>query len=331
MNVAQTGTRKSKEVLNPKVRLSETEAAAFNTLRERTFTHIDATHASLRDTRPTDDMRLLKGETKRILSEAFPNFEEHRQLVFEKFSTRFNKKRPDVLRLYGDEIYSYFDGIGEADRIVPGVGEFWWAQTSFITTMGEITVDLPDEFVHIFGHAHWEGDNLLTGSAGYIEDYVLSPNRFPSTSKTQFVINTNLRTRGILSGSTGFYHWLWAADDKWCKCTQVTRWTALLSNGEVLSNRVTTIPLIDLVNVTPVGQGHQDLFRGFFEFLTFDRDLAAVAPMSILVQVEMRYDIALEGNADIWFRNTGGTAQQSVPSMQNAVLCRSRPMILQTR
>jgi hypothetical protein len=91
--------------------------------------------------------------------------------------------------------------------------------------------------------------------------------------------------------------------------------------------------MLDLANVSPVGQFNPQLNFRSAELLRFDANLDALAAngTSILVQIETRFDIQLEGDADIWFRRFGGSAAESVPSIQNAVLLRSDPMILQPR
>ena len=53
--------------------------------------------------------------------------------------------------------------------------------------------------------------------------------------------------------------------------------------------------------------------------------------MKETVHIETRYDIQLEGFADIWFRRSGGSAEHSVPSLQNYVRFQSWPMHLQPR
>jgi hypothetical protein len=91
--------------------------------------------------------------------------------------------------------------------------------------------------------------------------------------------------------------------------------------------------MIDLANESPVGQFNPELNFRSAGVLRFDANLDALAASgtSILVQILTRFDIQLEGDADIWFRRFGGSAAESVPSMQNAVLLRSNPMILQPR
>lgn len=352
MGTLETNSRQIKTVRNPKVHLSDAEEAAFRRIRERHFTQMDKEESMLRKARPTENIRGLKKATDAMLREAIPDFESRRQQILERFTPGFNKTRPDVLPLHRLDLDLDYDGPGELHPVFPepnpkvppprfpeGACEFWWAQTTLFSSFPEITVDIPDDFVHIFGHLHYEGDDRLIGSVGYIEEYGLGPDRFPmlvATSLTpvtpdvMFEVRTDLRISGVLSGFTGFYHWLWGADDKWCKCRQVTRQRAFLSTGEQLDVRTLSLPMISLENSHPVGQANPVLTGGFLERLFLPVNLGALFNVgtSILVQIETRYEIELEGDADIWFRHIGGSAQQSVPSVENAVLCQSQPMCL---
>ena len=48
----------------------------------------------------------------------------------------------------------------------------------------------------------------------------------------------------------------------------------------------------------------------------------------LTVDVEVRFDVELEGDAEVWFRDHGGSAAQSVPAVDNAVRWANAPMIL---
>ena len=88
---------------------------------------------------------------------------------------------------------------------------------------------------------------------------------------------------------------------------------------------------IDLHNVDPVGQANASLFAGYGGLLKFDANLSALkaSGTSILVDIETRYEFQLEGESDLWFRYTGGSAADSGPSVNNAVLLKSKAMFLQ--
>jgi hypothetical protein len=337
MSTVYTSRRQVKEVRSPDVYPTEADAAAFGRLREQRFALMDEQQALMRASRPVEDIRALKAVTDDILTQTIPDFVKTRERIVERFTPRFHTILPETIDLHpalflgGNEFFQ--PRIPPRLEPVANAGELWWAQTAFFCSLGGLTVDLPDDRVHLFGHVGYNGDDLLAGSCGYIENYVLSPDRFPRTPKTSFGIETETRIGGVLSGWTGLYHPIWHADDKWCKCWQVTRKTAYLSSGQILANVENVFQFIDLHNVGPVGQQNSSVFGGFGGLLQFDADLSALASSgtSILVDIETRYDIQLEGESDIWFRRTGGTAAESVPSMENAVLFKSRPMSLQPR
>ena len=140
-----------------------------------------------------------------------------------------------------------------------------------------------------------------------------------------------MRIIGVVSGWTGGYHWLWAADDKWCKVWLNIRHTVKRGDGLVLGQHVRpTLELVHLENVSPVGQANPVLNGGYGGGVLVDVDLADVRRRQsmLTVDVEVRFDVELEGDAEVWFRDHGGSAAQSVPAVDNAVRWANAPMIL---
>jgi hypothetical protein len=194
MSMSQTKYREIKEIRNPKVQLSDDDAAAFRRLREQRLVRTDKDHAILRAARPTEDISALKNATDAVLGEAIPDFERRRKQIVEDFTKLFDRHRPYELALTSNDLVIDYGDLSQPFVPIPlpeGIGELWWAQTAFFSSLEGLTVDSPDPFVHIFGHVHYDGDPLLTGSVGYIEDYVLSPDRFPSTTRPSSTLRRN--------------------------------------------------------------------------------------------------------------------------------------------
>ena len=241
--------------------------------------------------RPTEDIRSLKRETDALLNEALPLLKVTREQIVGKLTPRFNNIRADVRNLGIDVLDLHgFGGEEGAHLAMPPlrISEFRWERTMPFSDFSEFTVAVEEggsfaPRVHIFDHLNYRGDDIWVGSVGYFEDYVLRPGLFPSTTKTSFVVNTEVRTGGVISGFTGFYHWLWAADDKTCKCRKIIQPTAFLSTGQVLSSDLSSAQLIDLEDVSPVGQANVDITLGGGRYIstrTSGRLLQAERPSS---------------------------------------------------
>ena len=88
-------------------------------------------------------------------------------------------------------------------------------------------------------------------------------------------------------------------------------------------------PEINLDDEFPMGLGTSDLTGGHGGSLMFDAALPALSAMgqSILVDIETRFDIQLEGDARILFRRDA----PSVPSLANSVRFKTRAMQLGVR
>ncbi|MGK9236327.1 hypothetical protein KXS07_31385 [Inquilinus limosus] len=157
--------------------------------------------------------------------------------------------------------------------------------------------------VHMHGHVHWGGDSLAHAVVGALDHYVLPPERIPSAPIGRFRSAPPAELFGRISGRTGNYHPIWAADDKWCIVELVLRhsvWQFIGASWRMCAERIEPPRrLIDLRNVVPVGQAHFDL-GGFTPLPTLDYSIfSRLEP--IWVQLEIKFVTGLEGNADVWF------------------------------
>lgn len=116
-----------------------------------------------------------------------------------------------------------------------------------------------------------------------------------------------------MSGITGFYNPIWAADDKWLKCFLFLRQTLLQfpSDGSgpiTIGEQISRPELINHENENHVAQASLSGSRDMPGF-EYDPDL------DIIAQLEIRFDIELKGDAELKFNSS--TTQ---PSVSNAIV-----------
>jgi hypothetical protein len=319
-----------KELRSDKAYLSEAEAAAFAKMRAGHRRFLEEDHAAKRAARPVELIREMRAAADKMFSHGMPSFEKDKATFEHDFATRIRDMRSETLKVHPPFVLGPFftPKVPPTVAPIPGAGELWWTQTASSCNLPGLTIDLSTDRVLLFGHIAYNRDPLFVGSCGFVEEYVLSPDRFPRTTKTSFEIDTMTRIFGIVGGSTAAWHWFWAADDKWCKCWMIVRKIAWLSTGEVLTTIENAFPTISLENASPFGQENTSRFEGHGGTLQFDADLSALAKAgtSILVSIEVRFDVQMEGESDLWIRRT-----PAPPSMENAMSFRTAPMVMGPR
>ncbi|HYE34219.1 hypothetical protein [Methylocaldum sp.] len=92
-------------------------------------------------------------------------------------------------------------------------GEFWWANTDFHWPQGMDTAFLTDG-LHFFGGIGYDDDPLFSTSAGAVAHFELQATRRPFSSSGRYASAPIVELFGKITAFTGFWHWLWAADDK---------------------------------------------------------------------------------------------------------------------
>ena len=330
---------------NPRLRLTNAERAAIDSSNRESLTRrsqfvLGDTQRKVRDA--------LKDETRATLVAVTPDFDAKASQLSNRFRAQLNKLKGapppgPALHIPVDQTLSsrgrrdgakwdipgsLFDkhvfGVTSSYDNVPAgrywgivqpanAGEFWWAETdSFVSApANSLFVDIDNDPCRIFGHIGYNGDPLLSGTIGVSMIFMLTPDRFPFTSRSTFEVRPEIRTGGIVSGWTGFYDWLWAADDKWSKCWRTFRATISLSSGEVLADHALSDTRFFLEDESPVGQANISEFMGWEPILGFEGDLGVWRSrgVTLILRVECHYDFQLEGDSDIWFRRTGGSAQ----------------------
>jgi hypothetical protein len=116
---------------------------------------------------------------------------------------------------------------------------------------------------------------------------------------------------GKIEGFTGYWHWLWAADDKWCKCWLNLRQTALQlvpHDFGVPGHHSVLQPVVlaerkevrELINEENNGNFVNAFLPGFLPMPPIEFGLVD-SNLTIWVQLEVRFDIQLEGWSHIKF------------------------------
>ncbi|MFC3551357.1 hypothetical protein ACFOLC_10080 [Lysobacter cavernae] len=202
---------------------------------------------------------------------------------------------------------------------------FDYLGTSTFCCSPQIGIDVVGDELRLFGHIRYTQDPLFSCSAGGFDDYGLPSGRFP-LGATRFTVTPSIELVGMVQGSTGYYHPLWGADDKWSKCWLVTRVTVLRQPAgqpaQVLNFGEHVVELFKLENEFIVGCADAVL-EGCRVMPRVDFDLPD-RNASLLVQLEVRFDFQLEGDGTLCLHG-GGDAP---PSVDNAIRWRTYPFNL---
>jgi len=194
----------------------------------------------------------------------------------------------------------------------PPSGEFRPVQTELRREGGLGAENLSDG-THFFGKRQYNGDALIRFSVGATSHFVLSAANIPDSATARYRSAPPADAHGQIFGLTGNYHPIFASDDKWCHCFRVVRhglWQLVNGQWRSLGESQRSDTLIHLENVVQVGTKNVPL-AGFMpmpvlEFGLIDRNLP------IWAQVEIRFDIDLEGDALIMFSPEANPAHSVV-------------------
>ncbi|MFD7403577.1 hypothetical protein ACFV7R_13100 [Streptomyces sp. NPDC059866] len=300
----------------------------------------------------TEIRRSLAKETREALRSVIPDLEERGRAQRERIMPELDSLKGTALQPKDDPVIRH-DPSGSITPLdddaselrdwpiplpiepiqPPHVGELWRASMSGFSSDPNILYDVDNDPLRIFGHIGYSGDALLNGAVGLAMTFTLPPERMEYTKRTAFVVDPDLRIQGFVSGSTGYYHPIFAADDKWAKCWEFVEATVMLSSGEWLAGNSLQTTLSDLQNVYPVGMSNDHRYYGWLpgplRFTANMKDLRQRG-VSIILRTALRYDFQLEGESDLWFRSRGGPASESVPAFDNALNFRCSPGVVRS-
>lgn len=176
--------------------------------------------------------------------------------------------------------------------------QFKFAESEFIPVgVREFEGVFDDASWYLYGKVRWNNDEVFGASFGLRATYVLPPDRMPpGKGPLTFISTPSWAVSGSIVGTTGAYHWLLYADNKSCKCSVTTQQTLFQTGlGDwQFGNEVKS--LIDLTNVTPIGQSVSQMpTRLTFPTMSFrgPRELALYAVLDV------RFNLRLLGDSDL--------------------------------
>ncbi len=300
---------KSNQVRNKSHRVSKDTQQALHVMRELQWRaqqqrqkQFETVGAGIRETRVLND-RLMEWVRTEVT-----DLDDQIAAINKQFATTVDKAR--AIRVTP----AYYD-IGPQD-VDPNPaapardGVFWWASTDWHTERGINALFLTDG-LHFFNGISYDDDPTSYASVGAVAHFELQAARRPPSNSGRYASSPIVQLFGKIEGFTGYWHWLWAADDKWCKCWLHLKQTAIqmvphdfgiprlhaVEQPVVLASREQVITLLEEENESRF----KDAFLAGFtpmppiEFGLLDPNL------SVWVQLEIRFDIQLEGWSQIYF------------------------------
>ena len=244
-----------------------------------------------------------------VLSASRPNADERRvmrELEAEGQSVNFDKAKK-LLRDYSERVRPF--NMADLSGTLPEMdwspravdNTFWWAETQAWSS-GGIGAQFLTDGLHFFGRRSYDSDPLFSFSVGATARFVISPDRRPPSASGRYLSFPYVELYGSINGWTNLQHCPWFCDDKWCKCFLFLRqsavqfvddagnWTLV---GEATSHRT-------LINEEGNGVGVQAPMPGHLPIPPLNFGLAR-PDRDIIIDIEVRFDIQLEGDSFIGF------------------------------
>lgn len=249
-----------------------------------------------------EELRALNNELREAIKTLAPDLYSRATTISEMIRRPYRPDIDDKARLQRAQYLSHildFPWVGNTPVPPPPSGEFWWAHTESSFNDDGLNAQTESDGLHFFGNINYGGDSLIHRNIGATATFVLDPARRPASPSGRWRSQPWVELFGRIDGWTGVYHWLWAADDKWCKCKLFLRQTALqfVPDLVILATNTELRTLIDEEN-----QGrntHADL-PGFLPMPIIEFGVAD-PNQSVIVDLEVRFDIELEGDSFIGF------------------------------
>lgn len=297
------------EIRNKLHRVPRAEQQAQREMREQRLAVLEAYQRRAEQLRRGSDAeRRLRDEVVRRLGGEPAGLEDARNEILTDYEGRLS----DALH-WGIELKPpdwFWPDITVNPPPPPPDGEFWWASTEWHAQRG-INADFLTDGLHFWGFAAYRDDPLINFSTGAVAHFELQANRRPASNIGRWASLPAIDLAGKIEGMTGFYHWLWAADDKWAKCWLVLRQTAYqlvphdfgvpgmhaVPQPVVVAERIDRRTLIDEENN---GRFVDAFLPGFTPMPAVEFGL--VNPnLSVWVDLEVRFDMQLEGWSQLVF------------------------------
>lgn len=189
-------------------------------------------------------------------------------------------------------------------------GEFWWGETSWWWPGGGIEAADQSDGLHFFGIRNYNADPLWSGSAGMVARFGLDPARRPHSPSGRYASLPFFDMFGTVRGWANLKHCPWTCDDKWSKCwlhTRQTVWQPLPGGPVTVGQNERHDQLIFLEGT---GYGAE---RSFFGLTVPPVNFGLANPgADIIVDIEVRFDMQLEGSSYLAFSPQQNPAQSVV-------------------
>jgi hypothetical protein len=215
----------------------------------------------------------------------------------------------DLLTRFRDRVLP-IEGIGFSAPLTPmdnapveplDSADFWWAATHFFGGGGIAPANETDG-LHFFGRVSYNTAQLFPFNAGAWATFELQPERRPPSASGRYNSSPNVNLFGNLVGWTNLQNCPFACDDKWCKCWLFLRQTAIQFVDDIGTWRVCGENTSHQTLIDEEGNGRTVTvpLPGFLPmpFLQF----GLLRPdRSVLVDLEVRFDVQLDGDSFIGF------------------------------
>jgi hypothetical protein len=175
---------------------------------------------------------------------------------------------------------------------------------------GKLKGQLIGDQEHVFGEIPYDEDDNRQGSALWITTFRWDADATHQRSGS-FFTNPQVEVSGTITGWTGIYNWLLAADDKWCKCRLHLRQTVVqpaFGGLLVLGEATSTTSIIDEENN---GRAVVANLPGLIRFPQVAFDIQNSA-LPVNFELEARFEVELEGDSGLWFSADPNSAVGSV-------------------
>jgi hypothetical protein len=196
------------------------------------------------------------------------------------------------------------------ELMATGMGEFWWGETNWWAPGGGIEVADQSDGLHFFGIRNYNSDPLWSASTGMVARFGLDPARRPPSASGRYASLPFFDMFGTVRGWANLKHCPFACDDKWSKCwlhTRQTVWQPLPGGPVTVGQNERHDQLIFLEGT---GFGAE---RSFFGLTLPPVNFGLANPnFDIIVDIEVRFDMQLEGSSFLSFSPQQNPAQSVV-------------------
>jgi hypothetical protein len=233
-----------------------------------------------------------------------------------QLATEMKKRNVSVFsNVFKDTVFQKFPlGVIANAPHLPRVGNPRRWPTPFFQAIelaeGKLKGQLIGDQEHVFGEIPYNDDDRKLGSALWITTFIWDADASHQRSGSYFT-NPLVEVSGMITGWTGVYNFILAADDKWCKCRLHLRQSVyqpafggLLMLGEATS---TTSIIDEENNGRAVVANLPGLIR--MPQVAFDIQNSA---LPVNFDLEVRFEVELEGDSGLWFSSDPNSAVGSV-------------------